>query len=289
MPEKDPPPPRHHPTPHKTLLSNTFWEILPSHYTSIIHRVTHISTLHTQTHSALLLTDRAAALASLNAELDMLETDLAAYRGIVRSIDITELAGIYVVAGWNRDEALRLAKGDLEGVEGGLGRVEERVWEISQQRIAIMQRNNTSSIIKSDPHTHPIPPIMTPPTPQPPDNLNTNLSILNNRTDRILATLHVLETMHHKAPSTPGRVEQINFPEMMVLHAETLEADLDMISKQFEAVDDARVAAWIHNARGDAEKAEREVLVMMVVRRVGEVEKVVGDAGWVFLGSREDS
>ncbi|KAI8933286.1 hypothetical protein NX059_009913 [Plenodomus lindquistii] len=124
------PPSSSHSTPRTTLFSTTFWEVLPSHYTSITTRFSHIAHLHSQTHTSALATDRAAALNSLKAELDMLEQDIEAYRTIIRGIDITDIAGIYVVAGRAKHRALQLAKQDLEGLEASLGEIEERVSEV---------------------------------------------------------------------------------------------------------------------------------------------------------------
>jgi len=127
MPEEAPP--QSSSIPRITIFNATFWEVLPSHFTAITTRFTRIANLHSRTHSDVLATDRAGALNSLKAELDMLEHDLVAYRDIVKSIDITDIAGIYMVAGRGPHRALQIAKEDMEDLERSLREVEERIGE----------------------------------------------------------------------------------------------------------------------------------------------------------------
>jgi hypothetical protein len=83
-----------HSTPRATLLSTMFWEVLPSHYDKIITRWTKIAHLHHAAKSDLLATDRAGAVASIKAELTMLNQDVEEYRKLVNDIDITDIAGV---------------------------------------------------------------------------------------------------------------------------------------------------------------------------------------------------
>lgn len=116
-----------HQTPRLTLLDSTFWEILPANYDKIKQRWIKIVTLHDEAKSDLLLSDRAGAVNSLKAELEMLEKDVEEYRNIVRRIDITDVAEMYVVAGKARPRALQVAKEDFENVERSLKCVEDRM------------------------------------------------------------------------------------------------------------------------------------------------------------------
>ena len=119
-----------HPTPRATLLSTTFWEILPSHYDKIINRWSKIAHLHHEAKSDILATDRARAVASIKAELEMLEQDVEQYRRLVNSIDITDIAGTYVVGGKLPHRALEVAKEDKQDLEESLEMIEEKVKEI---------------------------------------------------------------------------------------------------------------------------------------------------------------
>lgn len=119
-----------HQIPRLTLLDQTFWEILPANYDRIKQRWIKICTLYDDAKSNLLPSDRAGATNSLKAELEMLEKDIEEYRNIVRRIDITDVAEMYVVAGKARQRALQIAKEDFEDVEMGLKGIEDRVAEI---------------------------------------------------------------------------------------------------------------------------------------------------------------
>ena len=128
-------PTQSHQTPRLTLLDSTFWEVLPANYDKIKQRWIKIATLHDEAKSDLLPSDRAGAVNSLKAELEMLEKDIDEYRNIVRGIDITIVAEIYVVGGKARPRALQVAKEDFENVEGSLKAVENRMQEVRAELV----------------------------------------------------------------------------------------------------------------------------------------------------------
>ncbi|KAF9691268.1 hypothetical protein EKO04_010648 [Ascochyta lentis] len=123
------------PTPRLTLLDQTFWEVLPANYDKIKQRWLRIATLHEEARSDLLPSDRAGALSSLKAELEMLKKDLDEYRALVRGIDITDVAEMYVVAGEVRERALQIAKADFGDVEASLKMVEDRMKEVKAELV----------------------------------------------------------------------------------------------------------------------------------------------------------
>ena len=124
-----------HQTPRIKLLDQTFWEVLPANYDKIKQRWIKIAALHDEAKSDLLPSDRAGAVNSLKAELDMLEKDVEQYRVIVRGIDITDVAEMYVVAGKARPRALQIAKEDFEDVETSMKVVEDRVKEVKAELV----------------------------------------------------------------------------------------------------------------------------------------------------------
>ncbi|KAJ4373451.1 hypothetical protein N0V86_007590 [Didymella sp. IMI 355093] len=124
-----------HHTPRLTLLDSTFWEVLPANYEKIKCRWSKIATLHDEAKSDLLPSDRAGAVNSLKAELEMLEKDIEEYRSIVRGIDITDVAEMYVVAGKVRPRALQVAKQDFEDVEASLESVEDQMKEVRAELV----------------------------------------------------------------------------------------------------------------------------------------------------------
>lgn len=122
-------------TPRLTLLDSTFWEVLPANYDKIKQRWIKIATQHDEAKSDLLSSDRSGAVNSLKAELQMLEKDIDEYRSIVRGVDITDVAEMYVVAGKARPRALQVAKEDFENVEGNLKAIESRMQEIRAELV----------------------------------------------------------------------------------------------------------------------------------------------------------
>jgi hypothetical protein len=109
------------------LFSTTFWHVLPAHYDALNTRIALIARLYHEARAALLQSDRAASVDSLKVELEMLEHDISEYRRIARSIDVQDVVSIYVVAGRQRWRAEQIAKEDLDGLEGSLEGMEERV------------------------------------------------------------------------------------------------------------------------------------------------------------------
>jgi len=124
-----------HQTPRLTLLDSTFWEVLPANYEKIEQRWIKIATLRDEAKSDSLPSDRAGAVNSLKAKLEMLEKDTDEYRNIVKCIDITDVAEMYVVAGKARLRALQVAKEDFKDVEGSLKAVEDRMQEVRAELV----------------------------------------------------------------------------------------------------------------------------------------------------------
>jgi hypothetical protein len=122
-------------TPRLTLLDSTFWEVLPANYDKIKQRWIKVATLDDEARSDLLSSDRAGAVNSLKAELEMLEKDIEDYRNIVRGINITDVAEMYVVAGKARPRALQVAKDDFANVEESLKAVENMMQEVRAELV----------------------------------------------------------------------------------------------------------------------------------------------------------
>ncbi|KAF1928246.1 uncharacterized protein M421DRAFT_63273 [Didymella exigua CBS 183.55] len=129
-------------TPRLTLLDSTFWQVLPANYKKITERSIKVVTLHDEAKSDLLPSDRAGAVNSLKAELEILEKDIEEYRSIVRGIDITDVAEMYVVAGRARPHALQVAKEDFENMEATLTCFEDRLMDIRAELVYGFERQH---------------------------------------------------------------------------------------------------------------------------------------------------
>jgi hypothetical protein len=119
-----------HATPRATLLSSTFFTLLPSSYALILTRWSKIASLHVSAKSDPIPSERAGAVSTLSSQLQLLSHEIEEYRALVNGIDVTDLAGIYVCAGSEKGVALAMAKSDLEDVEASLGVLEGRIDEV---------------------------------------------------------------------------------------------------------------------------------------------------------------
>lgn len=106
-----------HKAPRILLLDHLFWDLLPANHDKIKQCWAEIARSYDEANLDLLSSDRAAAVESLKAELELLEKDIEEYRSTVKKIDIMDLAEMYLIAGTARQRALQNAKEDLENVE----------------------------------------------------------------------------------------------------------------------------------------------------------------------------
>lgn len=119
-----------HQMPRAHLFDSTFWQVLPAHYNKIKTRWELIARLYHEASAAIMTTDRAAGINSLEAELEMLENDIVGYRDIAKGIALEDIVSVYVVAGRQKWRAKQIAKEDLQDMEKSLREMEVNVKEM---------------------------------------------------------------------------------------------------------------------------------------------------------------
>jgi hypothetical protein len=87
-------------------------------------------------------TDRAAAVNSLKAELEMLETNLEEYRKVAKTVTMEDLTGLYMAAGRQRWRGEQIAKQHLEELEDSLKLIEARAKEVKADIVYGFEENN---------------------------------------------------------------------------------------------------------------------------------------------------
>lgn len=124
------------------VFDSTFWQVLPAHYDKIEKRWMLIARLYHEASSALMATDRAAGTNSLKGELEMLETDIEDYREVARDVTLSDLVGLYIVAGRQRWRAEQIAKQDLEELEDSLKLLEAKAKEVKADIVYGFEEDN---------------------------------------------------------------------------------------------------------------------------------------------------
>jgi hypothetical protein len=115
--------------PRVHLIESTILQI-SAHHDKIVTRWKDIACFYHEASAALMATDRVAGVNSLRAELEMLKTDIEAYRNVAQCISVEDLVGMYVIAGRQRWRAEQIANEDLENLESSLKQVENKVKEL---------------------------------------------------------------------------------------------------------------------------------------------------------------
>ncbi|KAI4621144.1 uncharacterized protein J4E87_006772 [Alternaria ethzedia] len=278
-----------HPTPRATLLSTTFWEILPSHHDKIINRWSKIAHLHHEAKSDILATDRAGAVASIKAELEMLEQDVEQYRKLVNSIDITDIAGTYVVGGKAPHRALEIAKEDKEDLEESLEMIEEKVKEVrADVRYGFEEeesaRKDMRNMFKTtaakfstmgDAHN---------PQDRQLRDLTSMLIDLEDRADRVLTSLYLLKQLDEEFAAIESVTKQQDCVDLIRSHTEKMEANLEVMERKSELLDDERICDWINNGRGDTEKENRNEFLNRLIKKMDGLQKQMAEVRRGYVG-----
>ena len=107
-----------------TLLAIQKINEITSHVHTLFARAIN---LHHDFHHAIVAPERENAGIQLRAISETIKKGIQEQRDTAAALSVTDIAEIYVVSGYTRDEALVKAKEDLAGLAGRVGRIEERV------------------------------------------------------------------------------------------------------------------------------------------------------------------
>jgi hypothetical protein len=103
---------------------------MSAHYDKIVTRWKNVARLYHEASAAMMVTDRAAGVNSLKAELEMMENDIEAYRNVAQSIRVEDIVEMYIVAGRQRWRAEQIAREDFEDLESSWKQAENKVKEL---------------------------------------------------------------------------------------------------------------------------------------------------------------
>lgn len=78
------------------------------------------SKLHHEARNALVLTERESAGIEFRAMRDRIQGEMERFREELEKINLTDVAGMYAVAGYTKEQSIEKAKEDLSGLREGM-------------------------------------------------------------------------------------------------------------------------------------------------------------------------
>jgi hypothetical protein len=117
-----------------------------------------------------------------------------------------------------------------------------------------------------------------------PKDLTPLLTDLENRADRVLTSLYLLWQLDNEFPAIEKGLEQQDYIDIIRSHTEKMEADLEVIRRRNELLDDDRISDWTNNGRDDTEKANRQDCVMRLTKKIEALQEQMVEAKRGYVG-----
>jgi len=115
-------------------------------------------------------------------------------------------------------------------------------------------------------------------------DLTSILMDLEDRADRVLTSLYLLKQLDEEFPAIETIIKQQDCVELIRSHTEKMEANLEVIERKSELLDDERVCDWMNNGRGDTEKENRNEFLNRLIKKIEGLQKQMAEARRGFVG-----
>ncbi|KAI4938936.1 uncharacterized protein J4E92_000217 [Alternaria infectoria] len=117
-----------------------------------------------------------------------------------------------------------------------------------------------------------------------PRDLTPMLMDLEDRADRVLTSLYLLKQLDDVFPAIETVIEKQDCVDNIRSHTEKMEANLEVMERKSELLDDERVCDWINNGRGDAEKENRNEFLNRLIKKMDGLQKQMAEMRRGYVG-----
>ncbi|EDU42587.1 hypothetical protein PtrSN002B_009255 [Pyrenophora tritici-repentis] len=124
------------------------------------------------------------------------------------------------------------------------------------------------------------------PQEQPPKDLRSLLSDLDDRADRILASLFVLWDLDTRYSEIEKSVERQDYIDVLRSTTEKMGADLGVVERKAGMLGYDRLFEWIDGGINDEEKQKRQRFVMRITEKIKDLENQMAEAKNGYSGDK---
>ncbi|CAE7186927.1 hypothetical protein PTT_18125 [Pyrenophora teres f. teres 0-1] len=119
-----------------------------------------------------------------------------------------------------------------------------------------------------------------------PKDLTSLLSDLDDRADRILASLFVLWDLDTRYSELGKNLTRQDYIDVLRSTTEKMEAELGVVERKTGLLGDDRLFEWIDGGGNDKEKQKRQRFVMRLTEKMKDLEKQMVEAKNGYLGDK---
>ena len=110
------------------------------------------------------------------------------------------------------------------------------------------------------------------------------LAYLDDRVDRILASLYVLWDLDVRFSEIEKELEQQDYIDVLRSNNEKMEADLGVVERKTRLLGEDRLFEWIDGGKDDEEKEKRQRKLMRLTEKMRHLERQMIEAKEGYLG-----
>ena len=117
-----------------------------------------------------------------------------------------------------------------------------------------------------------------------PKDLTSILMDLEDRADRVLTSLYLLKQLDEEFAAIESVTKQQDCVDLIRSHTEKMEANLEVMERKSELLDDERICDWINNGRGDTEKENRNEFLNRLIKKMDGLQKQMAEVRRGYVG-----
>jgi hypothetical protein len=119
-----------------------------------------------------------------------------------------------------------------------------------------------------------------------PKDLTPLLTDLENRANRVMTSLYLLWQLDNEFSAIEKGLEQQYYINIIRSHTKKMEADLDVMRRKNELLDDDRISDWTNKGRDDTAKANRQVCVIKLTKKIEDLQEQMAEAKRGYVEQR---